>query len=262
MSFPWLDDRRDLPQVARLSDDVEYRQAARGIVLVEAGADPRRLSEETTQLIETMSHDRRVVGIVAALNWRASHPEITRSLSTLCAEPAVVGVRLSVAADGLSRTESLQFGAVARDIVSGGLCLDVLTDSLHAFTALFAGGLDRPAVIDHLGSPPIEAGFYTGRAKEWSEALHRTASETGWSMKLSGLAPRLRPGASVTDLRPWIETALTELTTKRLLVGSDLPVSQMPDGSWFDFLSALLDDDFDEDLAWRTAQGFYGVCSP
>jgi L-fuconolactonase len=92
-------------------------------------------------------------------------------------------------------------------------------------------------VLDHLGKPPIE----TGVVAPWASDLGRLAALPNTVAKLSGLVTeadwsRWQP----SDLRPYVESALSAFGPDRLMFGSDWPVCTLA-ASYDAVLAAAID---------------------
>ena len=80
-------------------------------------------------------------------------------------------------------------------------------------------------VIDHLGKPPIAS----GSVEPWAAELARAAAYPNVYAKVSGLNTVAPEGWTAEDLRPFVDIALGELGSDRLMFGSDWPVCLMAD---------------------------------
>lgn len=125
-------------------------------------------------------------------------------------------------------------------------------------------------VLDHLGKPPVAAGWGSAEAVAWYAALRELAAEPRTVLKLSGLAPEARAGSAVLEqARPFLEAALESFGPGRCLAGSDWPVSSVHDpgltyAGWFEFLAhglgldALERDEVMHRCALRTYSAWNG----
>jgi L-fuconolactonase len=79
-------------------------------------------------------------------------------------------------------------------------------------------------VIDHLGKPPIAS----GELEPWATQLAAAAACPNVYAKVSGLNTAADPAHwSGEDLRPFVEVALAQFGSDRLMFGSDWPVCLM-----------------------------------
>src|SRR5690606_17186994 len=81
---------------------------------------------------------------------------------------------------------------------------------------------DLPIVIDHGAKPAIRNGL--GGFDIWGEKIFRLAQCPNVSCKLSGLLTEAKPGASLEDLRPYLDHLYESFGATRLMWGSDWPV--------------------------------------
>lgn len=119
-------------------------------------------------------------------------------------------------------------------------------------------------VIDHLSKPPI--GRDDGWVQGWKRNLARAAENPNVYAKVSGLTPARGPldGWTVDDLRPFVEYAVEVFGPRRLMFGTDWPVSELAGGYsriWNglnEILSRLPSADY-EAVMGGTALSFYGL---
>lgn len=170
---------------------------------------------------------------------------LQETLVELGSLPKIVGVRRVLQDEPSERLAEPAWVEGLRVVGDLGLVFDACVRD-HQLPALIALVRAAPAtgfVLDHLGKPPIRAGWGGPRADAWVGAIRMLAAEPNTTVKLSGLAPEAGPGPLEPQLRPWVETALDVFGPDRAMAGSDWPVSQRPGwtyGDWFE----LLEDGF------------------
>jgi L-fuconolactonase len=119
-------------------------------------------------------------------------------------------------------------------------------------------------VIDHLSKPPI--GRDDSWVDGWRRNLARAAESPNVYAKVSGLTPAHGPldGWTPDDLRPFVEYALEVFGPRRLMFGTDWPVSELAGGytrvwtALSEILGALPPADHAAVMG-GTAASFYGL---
>ena len=127
---------------------------------------------------------------------------------------------------------------------------------------LAAAQPDLTIVVDHLGKPPRGTAALT----DWERWLRELARHDNVVAKLSGLHTG---GAvfSASALAPVVEIALEAFGSRRLMLGSDWPISRagadyVTTMGVLDGLLAALTSDERDDVRWRTASRVYGLPRP
>jgi L-fuconolactonase len=222
----WLDD----PALAPIRRD--FGPADLRVAAERAGVDATVLVqvlpdiEETAEFLALAERSDLVAGVVGWVDLTA--PDVAEQLDRLRSGPGgerLVGIRHLVQSepdpDWLTRPDVL---AGLRAVRDAGLVYDVLTrpHQLSAALAAVRAVPDLVFVLDHLSKPDI-----AGRVLQpWSTRLTALAAEPNVVAKVSGLVTEADWARwSTADLRPYVDLALEEFGTDRLMVGSDWPVS-------------------------------------
>ena len=223
--YPWMND--ELAAIRRRFgvEDLVPLLDASGVdatVLVQTRAS----DEESREFLATAGGSDRIAGVIA---WAdLTSPAIADELAALRASPGgdrLVGIRHQVHdepdPDWLRRPD-VRRGLAA--VEAAGLVYDLLVrarelpaamDTVHALPGL-------RFVIDHLAKPPIRE-----RAMSpWAERLAGFGGLPNAWCKLSGLVAEADwERWTIDDLRPYVEHALRVFGPRRLIFGSDWPVS-------------------------------------
>ena len=223
--YPWMND--ELAAIRRrfgVEDLVPLLDASgvEATVLVQTRAS----DEESREFLATAGGSDRIAGVIA---WAdLTSPAIADELGALRASPGgdrLVGIRHQVHdepdPDWLRRPD-VRRGLAA--VEAAGLVYDLLVrarelpaamDTVHALPGL-------RFVIDHLAKPPIRE-----RAMSpWAERLAGFGGLPNAWCKLSGLVAEADwERWTIDDLRPYVEHALRVFGPRRLIFGSDWPVS-------------------------------------
>jgi L-fuconolactonase len=190
------------------------------VVLVQVIND----ADETRAFLEQARSEPLVAGVVGWIDL--GRPDIDEALDALDGDPALVGVRHQALAEtdpaGWLRSAAVQRGLSA--LAAHGLPFDLMIRPEH-FPAAVESVRAHPSlrfVLDHLGKAPIAS----GQLEPWASGLRRLAAEPNVWCKLSGIHTIAAPGATYSDLEPFVEVALEAFTPARLVFGSDWPVSR------------------------------------
>ena len=173
-------------------------------------------SEEETRQLLALDHPL-VAGVVG---WTdITSPAIEENLAAL-RHPKLAGIRHGAQSEPdprwLCRPEVIR-GLKA--VAAAGLPFDLLVRAhqLPAAVEAVRAVPELTFVLDHLGKPPI------GTQSSWD--IRALAESPNVVAKLSGLPTEAHWSTwTVTDLRPYVEEALTTFGPARLMWGSDWPV--------------------------------------
>jgi L-fuconolactonase len=94
--------------------------------------------------------------------------------------------------------------------------------------AVLEGVLERvhgaSFVLDHLGNPPMRAGWASAECVEWQRLLARVARHAHIAVKWSAMFENAGRALTVDEVRPWFEWCLTCFGPARMIWGSNWPV--------------------------------------
>ncbi|MFB7587069.1 amidohydrolase family protein [Streptomyces sp. NPDC056169] len=189
------------------------------------------VAEETPEFLALASAGDLIGGVVG---WTdLTSPGVADELARLRALPGggfLRGIRHQVQGeadpDWLTRPEVLRG---LRAVAAAGLAYDlvVLPHQLPAATRAAAAVPGLTFVLDHLGKPPIAS----GEREPWAGRVRELAALPNTVCKLSGMATEAdRRSWTVRDLRPYTDTVIDAFGPRRLMFGSDWPVSTLAAG--------------------------------
>jgi L-fuconolactonase len=115
-------------------------------------------------------------------------------------------------------------------------------------------------VLDHLGKPPIAAGFASAGA--WRRDLERLAAQPGLTAKLSGVVTEADwNGWTIEDVAPFVAHATDCFGADRLLHGSDWPVCTLAAdyGRVVALHTSLVDESCHDAVFAANARRVYGL---
>ncbi|MCE9648463.1 MAG: amidohydrolase family protein [Parvibaculum sp.] len=220
--YGWL-----TPDLAAIHRDFEPADlapllAATGIdltVAVQAAADPRE-----TEFLLNLAHGAPF--IAGVVGWIDMETEAgLADLRRFARDPLFKGIRPMIQdiepADWMLQPH---LAPVFRALSDLGLSFDALVKPPHldALLTLATRYPDLPIIVDHGAKPAIR----DGRAgyDAWAEKIARLAARPNVACKLSGLLTEAKPGASLADLRPYLDHLHACFGAPRLMWGSDWPV--------------------------------------
>jgi L-fuconolactonase len=241
---PWLD-QPQLAPIRRnfLLSDLEPEAAAHAItatVVVQTVVEP----EETPELLALAESSDLVAGVVGWVDLQAAGvADALARLRELPGGDRLVAIRHPVLVepdpDWLARPAVLR-GLAA--VAAAGLCYDVVVmpGQLPGAVLAAAATPQLTFVLDHLGNPDIEGAVGGIVDQSWAHAIADFAALPNTVAKLSGVLGELAPppaadrdgaadsdGAQFAHIRPYYEIALAAFGPRRLMFGSDWPVSTM-----------------------------------
>ncbi|ANB10385.1 amidohydrolase [Streptomyces ambofaciens] len=207
--------------------DLEAEARASGVtatVLVETV----NAAEETPELLVLAADSELIAAVVGWTDLTA--PGVAEELDRLRSLPGgafLRGIRHQVQRepdpDWLTRPEVLRG---LRAVAAAGLVYDlvVLPHQVPAATRAAAAVPDLTFVLDHLGKPPIAS----GAREPWAGRVRELAGLPNTVCKLSGMVTEAdRASWTVDDLRPYAGTVLDAFGPRRVMFGSDWPVSTL-----------------------------------
>lgn len=218
---------------------------------------------ETDELLDLAARTPFLSGVVGWLPLQ--DPEATQAAITRYRGSSLCGVR------HLLHLEPDQQWLRRQDVVeslrllgAAGLAFDVVAVRPALLEELLEVAPAVPQtrfVLDHLGKPPIrEKGW-----QPWSDLVARVAEHENVFAKISGLTTAADPeNWSPDDLLPYVEHAVEHFGSKRLLWGSDWPVS-LQAGDYSRHYAAVLESLRElapadrEAVMGRTAAAVYGL---
>lgn len=249
---------RDFTLDESFSEDVDC--GIEGVVLVQAAES----YEDTMYMLEQARRWDAVLGVVAWLPLDRTG-EAESALDLYANAPVVRGVRaLTHGYDDRKWILRADVGRTIELLAPRGLTFDYVAthpDHLAALSELATRHPDLTIVLDHLGSPPLAAGGWN----PWADAMSGIAQRPNVVVKLSGLGTCADPqNWDASEWQPYVDHALAEFGTARLMLGSDWPVSTLA-GTFAETwnahvgLIAGLPREEREDVLSRTAERTYSL---
>ena len=207
------------------------------IVLVQASDS----LAETDELLRVATHAPLPATVVGWLPLADAHR--TAAELEQRPDPRLVGVR------HLIHDEPDRGWMLRPDVAAGmavlernGLAFDAVAerpDLVDQVPAIARRHPDLTIVLDHLGKPPVAAGWDSDGARLWARQLREVAASPGVVAKVSGLNTVSGPAWTPAQWRPFVDHALECFGSRRLMLGSDWPVCTL-DGDYAGVMGGLL----------------------
>ncbi|MBM3852320.1 MAG: amidohydrolase [Verrucomicrobia bacterium] len=228
LGYPWL---AEVPALNRPFLPADYRRACgpvpvAGMVFVQCECAPAQSAAEVAWVTELARAEPRLCGIVAQAPLEKG-AAAEADLARLAANPLVKGVRR------LLQAEADDAFCLRSDFLRGvqllpryGLSFDICIyhRQLANVVTLVRQCPHVRFVLDHIGKPDIKA----GRLDPWRAELRELAALPNTWCKLSGLATEADCATwTPADLQPYIEHTIETFGARRLMFGSDWPVSTL-----------------------------------
>ena len=219
--YPWMDSSVKVLFQDYLPDQLEpilEQNVVSQTVLVQASNS----IEESRWLLRLADDHPFIAGVVGWADLKSR--EINLQLEELSAHPRFKGIR------HLVESEPSDDWLIQDDVLQGlqrlstyNLTYDLLVHTRHLKHVPRVANTcpNLRLVIDHMAKPPIAS----GERSVWFNALKPIAANANIHCKLSGLVTEANWNSwQVSDLRPFVESALELFGPTRLMFGSDHPV--------------------------------------
>jgi predicted TIM-barrel fold metal-dependent hydrolase len=205
----------------------------RGIVHVDAGADPADALKET-QWLQAMADQRGMPNAIiafAALN----DPNLEPLLARHAAHPNVRGIRhiagwhpdplRSYAKRDVTGDADWQAGFALLRKYNLSFDCQLYPSQFAGFAALAARHPETPVILNHLGMPILDD---ADGETTWREGLEKLAAVPSMHIKLSGVG-FIHRRWTLENIRPFLLRAIDLFGPQRCLVASDFPTDKLFD---------------------------------
>jgi len=240
---PWL---AQAPQFAGRSDLARYLTdggVRGGVVFVEADVAPEDRGREA-QLFAAW-------GKASALPWATvagidpAEVDTLEGIGAVRAAGGVSGARRVLHAGDVPFTTE-QFRVGLHRLAAHGLVFDwcVRWTDLAAVEGVIASLGDGAFVLDHLGNPPIKAGWSSRERMEWQRLVARVSACERVMVKWSAMFENAGRAMTAEEIRPWFDWCLACFGPARMMWGSNWPVCFAPNSGarltqWIDACAKL-----------------------
>jgi L-fuconolactonase len=237
--YDWIDERMSRIRRDFAPSDLEpllRRNGFDGSIAVQV----RQTLSETSYLLELAGKHELIRGVVGWVDLRS--PDVRSALERFSLNPRFRGVRHVVQAEPdtrfLLREDFLRGVALLRDF---DLAYDILVYHHHLPAVIeFVERLpDQRLVLDHIGKPAIAR----GEIEPWASAIRKLGRRENLYCKVSGMVTEADWSAwKKSDFTLYLETVLEAFGSKRLVFGSDWPVSTL--AASYEEVVGIVDDFF------------------
>jgi len=238
LRYPWLDDERRLKR-----DHTLDQYLAEAVPLgVEAMLHMEVDVTEADQERETAWVTGLGQGIIGAIaSCRPEYPTFPAQLERLAANPKVKGLRRTFHFTPDELPQSAMFQKNIRRLAAARLAYDLcaLPRQLSIIAKLAAAAPDVQFILDHCGIPNVK----DRELDPWRDDVSALAALPNVACKISGVIAYGRPeGATVEDLKPFVEHVIEAFGWRRLVWGSDWPVCTLTANltRWVETTQALI----------------------
>ncbi|MFM7259715.1 MAG: amidohydrolase family protein [bacterium] len=227
---PWL---AQAPQFAGKFDLARYFDEGGvrgGLVFVEADVAPADRAREARLFATWGQANGLAWATVAGIDPAAD--DVIHALDGIGAVRSAGGVtgarRVLHAGDVPFTTERFRVGLhrLAAHRIAFDCC--VRWTDLAALEGVIASLGDGVFVLDHLGNPPIKAGWSSPERAEWQRLVARIAACERVSVKWSAMFENAGRAMAADEIRPWFEWCLASFGPARMMWGSNWPVCFAP----------------------------------
>lgn len=221
LNYPWLDGLA----IKRSFGLTDYQSATNGIpisdlVFVQCECLPSEYQAEIDYATMLAKEETRIRGIVAYFPLEAHDAE--EKLDILMQNTLVKGIR-RLEEEPISLYRNPRFISNMALLNPRNLSFDLCVKAyqLPAAVQLVEAAPDNRYMLDHVGKPDIK----TGEFIQWKKHIRMLAINPQVYCKLSGLVTEANlKHWTVSDLYPYVETALEYFGPNRVIFGSDWPV--------------------------------------
>lgn len=237
--YPWIEDSMESLKHDFLLDQAQLllnEHTFDGTIAVQARAS----WEENNFLLNLCEQANTVVGVVGWADFFSSDTKTEAKLNTLFLHNKLLGLR-AMLQDLPSPHQAMQaehFNQTVRKLQNHALVYEILL-KWHQLGALyhFCKTHDKNyLIIDHLAKPAYALGLNSQEGIHWQKALKQVASMEHVAVKVSGLLTEVPSEALKGDeedyaiFLPFLDFILEQFGSKRVIFGSDWPVSSLRGG--------------------------------
>jgi len=223
LSAPWF---AQAPQFAGRFDLSRYAAeggVGGGVVLVEADMAARDRAREARLFAEWGAASGRAFATVAGIEPGAAG--FAEELAAIVRVRGVTGAR-RVLHGGDTPFGGARFVAELRALGAAGLSFDfcVRWSDLALVERCAREACETTLMLDHLGNPPLRAGWNSPERADWQRLVARVASCENARVKWSAMFENAGRAVTPDEARPWFDWCLACFGPTRMMWGSNWPV--------------------------------------
>jgi len=223
LAAPWF---LQAPQFAGRFDLARYAAeggVGAGLVFVEADMAPKDRAREAALFAEWGAASGRRFATIAGIE--PGSIGFASELGSVGRVRGVAGAR-RVLHGGDIPFGGARFVADLRALGVAGLSFDfcVRWSDLALVESCAREAPETALVLDHLGNPPLRAGWSSPERAEWQRLVARVAACGNTSVKWSAMFENAGRAMSADEMRPWFEWCVACFGPTRVMWGSNWPV--------------------------------------
>jgi L-fuconolactonase len=194
-----------------------------GVVFVEADMAPEDRAREAALFAEWAAACGRAFATVAGIEPGAAG--FAEELTAIARTRGVTGAR-RVLHGGDLPFGGARFTADLRALGAAGLSFDfcVRWSDLALVESCAREAPETTLVLDHLGNPPLRAGWSSPERADWQRLVARVAACENVRVKWSAMFENAGRAITADEARPWFEWCLACFGAGRIMWGSNWPV--------------------------------------
>jgi L-fuconolactonase len=234
--YPWIPAGSALARSYGLPEihEVTAASGVTGTVVVQA----RQCVEETRCLLDLAAHSSVILGVVGWLPL--IERDIAAQLDHWQHEGALKGLRhvLQEEPDDYFAREDFHRGLTALAQTHLRYDLLIFERQIPMAMAMIDKHAQLPVIIDHIAKPEIHNGRISERWRDGMKEIAQRDHVIG--VKISGMVTEVRDETLCTDtLRAYFEETLEIFGSRRVMLGSDWPVSLLRLDSYAQWIAML-----------------------
>ena len=223
LAAPWFG---EAPQFAGRFDLARYAAeggVGGGLVFVEADMAPKDRAREAALFAEWGAESGRAFATVAGIEPGAAG--FAEELAAIARVRGVTGAR-RVLHGGDIPFGGARFASDLRALGAAGLSFDfcVRWTDLALVASCAREAPETVLVLDHLGNPPLRAGWSSPERAEWQRLVARVAACRNTRVKWSAMFENAGRAMSADEMRPWFEWCVACFGPPRVMWRSNWPV--------------------------------------
>jgi len=223
--YPWLEGNTLLNRPYLLDDytrDCE-QTTVEAMVFVQCEAEFSAFAAETSWADQQAVRDSRIKGIVAWAPLEKGRA-VETDLTTLMRHDLLRGIRRIIQfEEDIGFCLRANFIEGVQTLATFGLSFDICVDyrQMPSILTFVEHVPDTTLILDHIGKPAIR----DSAMEPWATYIRALAEFPNVVCKISGVANEAKANWSVSDLRPYIDVALSAFGFNKVMYGGDWPVA-------------------------------------
>ena len=216
---PLLNRKYEVKDLSQASESIDLHKT----ILVQAAAT----NAETEYMLKIAESSDLISGVVGWINFE--DPNQLEQLKNFTKNPKFVGVRPMIQdIPDKNWVLNKDFDIIFRTIIDLDLCFDALGFPIHLenFYIIASKYTSLRFIIDHLMKPKI-CNNNQEEFIQWKKGIYKLSKLENVYCKFSGIVTEACEKWTEQDLKPYVDEILNLFTDKKIMWGSDWPVSNL-----------------------------------